>query len=128
MTLQELIHKHEFESIVPYLIAIDEKIVRDDLYTFKKAFDDLRQMTPGDSGGEQIVVSTEVVSDKDGNEIDRHLYASNCETEPWDACLAKEVIFGSFIGECKALAQILWHITLFGYLTEHEQPPDSFGG
>lgn len=120
MTLQELFRKHEFESIVPFLIAIDEKNVPDNLYAFKEAFDDLRRMTPGDSGGEQIVVSTEVDIDGDGNEIDRHLYASNCEEEPWDACLAKEVIFGSVIGEEKALAQILWHM----FSPEHELFPD----
>ena len=124
MTLQELFRKHEFESIVPLLIAIDEKNVPDNLYAFKEAFDDLRRMTPGDSGGEQIVVSTEVETDEDGNEIERYLYASNCEAQPWDECLAKEVIFGSVIGEEKALAQILWHMTFYGFSPEQELFPD----
>ena len=111
MTLYELIRNHEFDSIVPHLTVIDPENVPRNLYAFKEAFDNLRRMSPGDSGGEQIVVSPHVDTDNDGNELDRYLHASNCEGDAWDACLAKDVIFGSAIGEGKALAQILWHMT-----------------
>lgn len=120
MTLFELIHKIEFDSIVPHLTAIDPENVPHNLYAFKEAFDDLRRMSPGDSGGEQIVVSTHVDSDNDGNELERYLYASHCEGNAWDGCLAKEVIFGTAVGEEKALAQILWHITFWGFTPDHE--------
>lgn len=120
MTLHELICKQEFDAIVLHLTAIDPENVPGNLYAFKEAFDDLRRMSPGDSGGEQIVVSTHVDTDNDGNELDRYLHASNCEGDAWDACLAKDVIFGSAIGEEIALAQILWHMTFCGFTPEHE--------
>ena len=118
MTLHELIRKHEFDSIVPHLTAIGPENVPHNLYAFKEAFDDLRRRSPGDSGGEQIVVTTHVDTDNDGNELERYLHASHCEGAAWDACLAKDVIFGSAIGEEKALAQILWHMTFWGFSTQ----------
>lgn len=120
MTLYELIQNHEFDSIVPHLTAIDPENVPRNLYAFKEAFDDLRRMSPGDSGGEQIVVTTHVDTDNDSNELERYLHASHCEGAAWDACLAKDVIFGSAIGEEKALAQILWHMTFWGFTPGHE--------
>lgn len=120
MTLQALFQNHGFDAIVPHLTAIDPENVPDNLYAFKEAFDDLRRMTPGDSGGGQIDVSTEVDTDEDGNEIDRYLHASGCEGDAWDACLAKEVIFGTAVGEEKALAQILWQMTFWGFTPGRE--------
>lgn len=120
MTLHELIHCHEFDALVPYLVEIDPENVPSNLYAFKEAFDDLRRMTPGDADGEQIVVSTVVDTDDDGNELDRYIHASHCEGDAWDSCLAKEVIFGTAIGEIKALARILWHMTFWGFTPELE--------
>jgi len=120
MTLQELISRHDFGTIVPHLIAIDEEHVPSNLYAFKEAFDDLRRMTPADAHGEQIDVTTVIDTDKDGNDIDRYLHASHCEGDAWANCLAKEVIFGTAVGEEKALALILWHLTFWGFTPEHE--------
>ncbi len=64
MTLYELIQNHEFDSIVPHLTAIDPENVPGNLYAFKEAFDDLRRISPGDAGSEQIVVSTHVDTDE----------------------------------------------------------------
>jgi hypothetical protein len=119
MTLKELLLKYEFDTIVPDLVAVDES-VKDNLYAFKEAFDTLRRMAPGDAGGEQIVVSLEVETEEDGTEIERYLYASNCEGDLWDSSLAKEVVIEADITEIRALAQILWHITFFGFTPEHE--------
>ncbi len=106
MTLKELINKYEFDAIVPDLLTVDEP-VKDNLYAFKEAFDDLRRMTPGDAGGEQIVVSLEVEAEEDGTEIERYLYASNCEGDFWRSSLAKEVVIEADITELRALAQIM---------------------
>ena len=65
MALKDLILKYEFDTIVPNLIKI-ESPVKDNLYAFKEAFDTLRRMTPGDAGGEQIVVSLVVETEEDG--------------------------------------------------------------
>ena len=119
MTLKELLLKYEFDTIVPDLVAVDES-VKDNLYAFKEAFDTLRRMVPGDAQGEQIVVCLEVETEEDGTEIERYLYASNCEGDLWDSSLAKEVVIEADITEIRALAQILWHITFFGFTPEHE--------
>ena len=120
MVLYEFLHKYDFESLVPHLIAIDPKSVPDNLYAFKEAFDDLRRMSPADASGNQIVVSTEVDLDEKGNEVERYLNASGCGGDAWEVCLAKEVIFGTAVGEEKALARILWHLTFWGFTPEHE--------
>lgn len=118
MTLHELIHKVAFDTIAPHLTAIDPVNVPNNLYAFKEAFDELRRMKPGNADGKQIVITTEVDTDNEGNEIERYLHASGCEGDFWETSLAKEVIFGSAIGEEKALAQILWHMTFWGFSTQ----------
>ena len=120
MILHDLIHKYEFDTIVPHLIAIDPEDVPYNLYAFKEAFDDLRRMMPGNAEGKQILVTTEVDTDEEGNEVERYLHASGCEGDAWDSCLAKEVIFGTAVGEEKALARILWHLTFWEFTPEHE--------
>lgn len=119
MTLKDLLLKYEFDTVVPELLTVDEPI-KDNLYAFKEAFDTLRRMTPGDAGGEQIVVSLEVETEEDGTEIERYLHASNCEGDLWDSSLAKEVVIEADITEIRALAQILWHITFFGFTPDFE--------
>ena len=119
MTLKDLILKYEFDAVVPDLLTVDEPI-KDNLYAFKEAFDTLRRMAPGDAGSEQIVVSLEVETEEDGTEVERYLYASNCEGDLWESSLAKEVVIEADITEIRALAQILWHITFYGFTPEHE--------
>lgn len=127
MTLKNLILKYEFDNVVPDLLIVDEPI-KDNLYAFKEAFDTLRRMAPGDAGGEQIVVSLEVETEEDGTEVERYLHASNCEGDLWDSSLAKEVVIEADITEIRALAQILWHITFFGFTPDFEEgfmPPET---
>ena len=119
MTLKELLLKYEFDTVVPDLLTVDEPI-KDNLYAFKEAFDTLRRMAPGDAQGEQIVVSLEAETEEAGTEIERYLHASNCEGDLWESSLAKEVVIEADITEIRALAQILWHITFFGFTPEHE--------
>ena len=118
MTLYELIHKHEFETVIPHLIAIDPEKVSINLCAFKEAFDGLRRIEPGKADGKQIVITTEEVIDDDGNEVERHLQADGCEGDSLEASLAKEVIVGTAVGEEKALAQILWHMTYWGLCSQ----------
>ena len=91
MTLKDLILKYEFDAVVPDLLTVDEPI-KDNLYAFKEAFDTLRRMDPGDAQGEQIVVSLEVETEEDGTEIERYLYASNCEGDLWESSLCKRYL------------------------------------
>ena len=120
--LKDLLRKHTFDAIVPDLISLDEQ-VKDNLYAFKEAFDDLLRMSPGDPHGEQIEVATVIDTDDAGNELDRYIHASNCEADPWDECLAKEVIIEDGITETHALARILWHMTFYGFTPGRELYP-----
>ena len=104
MTLKELLLKYEFDTVVPDLLTIDEPI-KDNLYAFKEAFDTLRRMTPGDAGGEQIVVSLEVETEEDGTEVERYLYASNCEGDLWESSLAKEVVIEASEGQSNGVSR-----------------------
>lgn len=119
MTLKDLLFKYEFDTLVPDLILTD-KPAKDNLYAFKEAFDELRRMKPGDPHGEEIVVDMEVDTDDDGNEIDRYLDASHCEGDLWEASLAKEVVIKANVTELRALAQILWHMTFYGFTAEEK--------
>ena len=119
MTLKDLLLKYEFDTLVPDLILTD-KPAKDNLYAFKEAFDELRRMEPGDPHGEEIVVDIEVDTDDDGNEIERYLDASNCEGDLWEASLAKEVVIKADVTETRALAQILWHMTFYGFTAEEK--------
>ena len=119
MTLKDLLLKYEFDTLVPDLILTD-KPAKDNLYAFKEAFDELRRMKPGDPHGEEIVVDMEVDTDDDGNEIERYLEASNCEGDLWEASLAKEVVIKADVTETRALAQILWHMTFYGFSAEEK--------
>ena len=119
MTLKDLLLKYEFDALVPDLILTD-KPAKDNLYAFKEAFDELRRMEPGDPHGEEIVVDMEVDNDDDGNEIERYLDASNCEGDLWEASLAKEVVIKADVTETRALAQILWHMTFYGFSAEEK--------
>lgn len=118
-TLKKLLLKYEFDTLVPDIILTDRP-AKDNLYAFKEAFDELRRMEPGDPHGEEIVVDMEVDTDDDGNEIERYLHASNCEGDFWAASLAKEVIIKADITEIRALAQILWHMTFYGFSAEEK--------
>ena len=116
-TLKDLLLKYEFDTLVPDLILTDEP-AKDNLYAFKEAFDDLRRLETGDPHGEEIVVDIEVETDDDGNEIERYLHASHCEGDYWEASLAKKVIIKADVSETRALAQILWHMTFYGFSSE----------
>ena len=119
MTLKDLLLKYEFDTLVPDLKLTDEP-AKDNLYAFKEAFDELRRMKPGDPHGEEIVVDMEVDTDDDCNEIERYLNASNCEGDLWEASLAKEVVIKADVTETRALAQILWHMTFYGFSAEEK--------
>lgn len=51
--LKELHLNYLLDDIVPDLLLIDDP-VRDNLYAFKEAFDDLRRTDPGDPHGEGL--------------------------------------------------------------------------
>ncbi|MCR5326410.1 MAG: hypothetical protein K6E37_06645 [Bacteroidales bacterium] len=119
MILKELLRKYPFDDLIPDLLTLEEP-VKDNLYAFKEAYDDLLRIPLGDSQGELIEVSTVTDTDDDGNVLDRYIHASNCEVAPWDSRLAKEVVIEAGITEIHALALILWHMTFYGFTQDKD--------
>ncbi len=124
MKLKELLGRYEFNEIVGDLIEIDRENVPGSLAAFKEAFDDLRRMTPQDAAGEKIKVRIEVETDDEGKEVERHCDAFGCAGDFWERDIDKEVVIEDDIPEMRALAQILWEITFWGFTPEAEGIPD----
>lgn len=118
MKLYELIRKHSFDAIAPELIAQDPK-AESQLVWYKQAYDTLLETTPSDEGSREIEVVWNFGPNDDGK-CHEHVHARYCEGQPWDSCLASEVVIKEDISEVSALARILWGMTFYGY-TEEEQ-------
>ena len=108
MKLSELIRHFSFNAIIPELVAQDPKSATQ-LAWYKEAYDTLLETKPADEGWD-----IEVIRDKD------YVHARHCEGQPWDGCLASEVVIKDDISEISAVARILWGMTFYGY-TEEER-------
>lgn len=108
MKLSELIRHFSFNAIIPELVAQDPKSTTQ-LAWYKEAYDTLLETKPADEGWD-----IEVIRDED------YVHARHCEGQPWDGCLASEVVIKDNISEISAVARILWGMTFYGY-TEEER-------
>ena len=80
MKLSELIRHFSFNAIIPELVAQDPKSATQ-LAWYKEAYDTLLETKPADEGWD-----IEVIRDED------YVHARHCEGQPWEGCLASEVI------------------------------------
>ena len=115
MTLKQHLLCTAFELLVPNLVKLDEP-VRDNLYAFKEAYDILRRMVPAGPQDEAIRV---VLLEPDEYEPDasreERIHARHCGGDFWENDLAKEVVIEKGIPPLRALAEILWEMTFFGF-------------
>ena len=115
MTLKDHILSTPFNALVPELIKIDAP-VRENLYAFKEAYDILQRMKPAEPQEESILVT---IQDPDEDEphapLEQRINAHHCGGDFWENDLAKEVVIKEGISTGKALAEILWEITYFGF-------------
>ena len=118
MKLCELIRKYPFDMVVPVLVAQDPD-AESQLAWYKQAFDTLLETTPAEDSWE-----IEVVRDNDEMEdgtLSEYVHARHCEGQPWDGCLASEVVIEDGISQLTALARILWGMTFYGYTKEQRE-------
>ncbi len=115
MTLSDHILSIPFDALAPELIQIDEP-VRDNLYAFKEAYDILRRMKPADPLEEAILVTIQDADEDDSDApLERRIYANHCGGDFWENDLAKEVVIMESISTTRALAEILWEMTFYGF-------------
>jgi len=115
MTLNGHIHSTPFDALVPELIMID-KPVRENLYAFKEAYDILRRMKPAGQQEESILVTIQEEDEDDPHApLEQRIYAQFCGGDFWENDLAKEVVIMEGISTTRALAEILWKMTFYGF-------------
>lgn len=115
MTLNDHIHSTPFDVLVPELINIDEP-VRENLYAFKEAYDILRRMKPAEPQEESILVTIQDADDDDPDaQQEQRINAQHCGGYFWENDLAKEVVIMEGISTTRALAEILWEMTFYGF-------------
>lgn len=108
MKLSELIRHFSFDAIIPELVAQDPKSATQ-LAWYKEAYDTLLETKPAEEGWEIEVIR-----------VEDYFHARHCEGQPWDGCLASEVVIKDDIPEISAVARILWGMTFYGF-TEEER-------
>ncbi|MBQ3872633.1 MAG: hypothetical protein II791_02350 [Bacteroidales bacterium] len=118
MKLSELIRHFSFDAIIPELVAQDPKSATQ-LAWYKEAYDTLRETKPADEGWEIEVIRCR--DEYDDGSSQEYVHARHCEGQPWEGCLASEVIIKDHIPEISAVARILWGMTFYGYTKEERE-------
>ena len=115
MTLKDLIISVPFDSLVPELIKLDDP-VWENLYAFKEAYDILHRTVPAGPQEESIHV-TILSTDEEEPETpqEQRIHAEHCGGDFWENNLAKEVVVEEGISMPRALAEILWEMTYYGF-------------
>ena len=115
MTLRDLILSVPFDFLVPELIKLDDQ-VRENLYAFKEAYDILRRTAPAGPQEKSIRVAILGQDEEDPETpLERRIYAEHCGGDFWNNDLAKEVVVEEGVSMPRALAEILWEITYYGF-------------
>lgn len=115
MILNDHILSTPFDALVPKLIKIDAP-VRENLYAFKEAYDILRRMKPVGPQKEPILVTIHDADEDDpAAPLEQRIRAQRCGGDFWENNLAKEVVIEEGISATRALAEILWEMTFYGF-------------
>lgn len=115
MTLRDLILSVPFDFLVPELIKLDDQ-VRENLYAFKEAYDILRRTAPAGPQEESIHVTILGPDEEDPETpMECRIYAEHCGGDFWENNLAKEVVVEEGVSTPRALSEILWEMTYYGF-------------
>ena len=111
MTLKELIMKVSFDELLPYLKEYEKKHL-DDIYSFREAYDILRNMEPNKDYKGQVTMIT--ATRKDGTLI---MQINFLDDDVWENELAKEFVFPNGMPLCmeEFAMRCLWEITYWGF-------------
>jgi len=115
MTLKNHVLSTPFDTLVPELIKIDDP-VRENLYAFKEAYDILRRTVPAGPQKESIRVTILGPDEEDPETSqEQRIYAEHCGGDFWENNLAKEAVVEEGISMPRALVEILWEMTYYGF-------------
>ena len=115
MKLKDHVLSTSFDTLVPELIKLDDQ-VRENLYAFKEAYDILRRTAPARPQEKSIRVAILGQDEEDPETpMEQRIYAEHCGGDFWDNNLAKEVVVEEGISMPRALAEILWKMTYYGF-------------
>ena len=115
MKLKDHVLSTPFDTLVPELIKLDDP-VQDNLYAFQEAYDILRRTVPAGPQEESIRVAILGQDEEDPETpMEQRIYAEHCGGDFWDNNLAKEVVVEEGISMPRALAEILWEMTYYGF-------------
>ena len=117
MTVKELFSNVEFDQLLPYL----KKLVSrhpDRIYSFREAYDRLRDMEPDKDFVDDVCVLTD--TDDDGEKYTEVLCL---DENVWEMELAKTFVFpeGMQISMEELAAICLWNITHYGFSTRQRE-------
>ena len=115
MTLKDHVLSTPFDTLVPELIKLDDP-VRENLYAFKEAYDILRRTAPVGPQEESIHVTILGPDEEDPETpVECRIYAEHCCGDFWENNLAKEVVVEEGVSTPRALSEILWEMTYYGF-------------
>lgn len=115
MKLKDHVLSTSFDTLVPELIKLDDP-VWENLYAFKEAYDILRRTVPAGPQKESIRVTILGPNEEDPETSqEQRIYAEHCGGDFWENNLAKEVVVEDGISMLRALAEIFWEMTYYGF-------------
>ena len=115
MTLKDHVLSTSFDTLVPELIKLDDP-VRENLYAFKESYDILRRTAPAGLQEKAIHVTILGPDEEDPEmPMECQISAEHCGGDFWENNLAKEVVVEEGISTPRALAEILWEMTYYGF-------------
>lgn len=111
MTVKELFSNVEFDQLLPYLKKRDPRHP-DRIYSFRQAYDRLRDMEPDKDFVEDVYVLTD--TDDDG---EKYTEIQFLDDNVWEKELAKTFVFpdGMQVSMEELAAICLWDITFYGF-------------
>lgn len=128
MTLQELLKRHTFDEIAPFISVVDEGQVGM-MPKYKEAYDILCHTKGSGCDGNITVQWTGEGESKPYDICTNYISVDNCEGDLWENNVSKEVVVdeGVHISEEELCARLLWSSTFFGF-SEDVDPVRSLGG
>ena len=116
MTLQELLRKHPFDEIVPFIGVVDKRQVGM-MPKYKEAYDILCHIEGAECDEPITVRWTGKGESEPWDDFNNYISIGNCEGDYWTNNVSKEVVVdkGVHVSEAELCARLLWSCTFYGF-------------
>lgn len=110
MTVKDLFMSISFDELLPFLKEYEANHL-DNIYTFREAYDILRNMEPNKDYQNKVTIVCNAESDYDGRKV---FYLDD---DVWENELAKEIVFKGDAEPdmCEVAMYCLWELTFYGF-------------